>query len=346
MPKRFTYDEVLKSVDKISNGQTKLISEEYVDYHTPLLFQCSCGNVFERSYDKFKLGRIFCKTCSNELRAEKQRTDFEYIKSIISKYGCRYISGEYKNKGSILYLQCKCGNYFNKSWGAFKNGQDHCPECGRKRIAEYQRKYYPENAEEIFLEHGYIMIGNFINRDTEVECICSKGHKCNVILSNLLSRNSGCHICGLNRRSGENHSNYKGGISILDHIIRQNLNEWKGNIRDLYNHKCPITGRTKLDTTVHHLYSLNSIINDVVKYLGIQIKIYDTVSNNNLSETDINRIISEILKRHDNTIGILIDKNIHKKFHKKYGYGNNTPEQFDEFLRDNYSLTLNQIMKV
>lgn len=104
--------------------------------------------------------------------------------------------------------------------------------------------------------------------------------------------------------------------------------------------------KKKLNTTVHHLYSLSSIYNDVINELEMSTKLHNTIKNNNLSEKDKQLIISKVVEKHTNNIGILIDKDIHIAFHKQYGYGGNTPEQFDEFLRDNYSLTLNQIMKV
>ena len=133
---------------------------------------------------------------------------------------------------------------------------------------------------------------------------------------------------------------------MLDDDIRKSLIDWKNNIRTLYNHKCPITYKTNLDTVVHHLYSLSSIYNDVISELGMDIKLHDTIKNNNLSEQDKQLIISKVVEKHTNQIGILIDKDIHIEFHKQYGYGENTPQQFDEFLRNNYSITLDQILKV
>lgn len=347
MPKRFTYDEVLKSVDKISDKKTKLISTEYVNGRTPLLFQCQCGNTFNRSFDKFKLGRIWCNECIAKQNKERYRLDFDYVKTEIEKTGCKYISGKYENNDSKLYLQCRCGNYFYKSWGKFHFGQDRCKDCGNELVRESKRKYHSENAKEILTGYGYTMVGNFIDGATKVECICPKGHKCNIILSQLIyERHTGCLQCAQENRKGEKHPNYKGGISMLDDDIRKSLSNWKNNIREIYNHQCPITHREKLNTTVHHLYSLSSIYNDVIDELDLDVKLHDTIKNNCLSEKDKQLIISKVVEKHTNKIGILIDKDIHIAFHKQYGYGENTPEQFDQFLRDNYSLTLNQIMKI
>ena len=346
MPKRHTIDEICASVNKISNGKTKLISEEYVNNRTPLLFQCQCGNKFERSYEKFQRGRFKCEECSMEGVKNSLRSDVEYIKRSIEKTGCKYISGNYENSKSKLYLQCSCGNKFYKSWAKFMSGQQRCNDCGNKIAREAKRKYYPENAREILSQYGYTMIGNFIDGATKVRCICQQGHECDIVLSQLIyARHSGCLQCAQENRKGERHPNYKGGISMLDDDIRKSLSDWKNSIRKLYGHECPITHNNKLDTTVHHLYSLSSIYNEVISELGLKAKLHDTVKNNCLSETDKQLIISNVVQRHNNQTGILIDKDIHIAFHKQYGYGDNTPEQFDEFLCKNYNLTLKQIQK-
>lgn len=346
MPRKHTYDEICMAVKKISNNKTKLISEEYVNSRTPLLFQCQCGNKFERTYEKFQRGRFKCEDCSMKGVKETLRYDIEYIKSEIEKTGCKYISGEYENNKSKLYLQCKCGNKFYKSWGKFMSGQNRCSDCGKELVRESKRKYYLENAKEILSQYGYTMVGNFIDGATKVKCICNRGHECNIVLSALISsRHTGCIQCQRENQKGEGHPNYKGGISMLDDDIRKSLTNWKSHIRELYDHKCPISHRDKTDTVVHHLYSLSSIYNDAICELNMNIKLHETIKNNMLSEHDKQILISKILEKHINETGILIDKDIHVAFHKQYGYGGNTPDQFDEFLRNNYSLTLDQIIR-
>lgn len=346
MSKRLTYDEVLNYVNNISGGKTKLLSKKYINNRSPLLFQCACGETFERNFVNFRKGNMLCPKCCNEEVHKKARLDLDYIKSEINKSGCRYISGEYKNKDSKLYLQCTCGNYFYKSWDTFKRGQSHCPDCGRKKIAEFQRKYYLNDAQTILSQHGYKIIGNYVDSVTPVECICTKGHVCLIKLSDLIgTRHSGCKQCGIERRSGVNHYNYKGGVSLLDNVIRQNLSDWNNNIRKLYNHECPIMHTTKLNTVVHHLYSLNMIIQDVLREDKVQIQLFKPMNEIELYDKEIKKIISDVVNKHTNKTGILIDKDIHSAFHKQYGYGNNTPKQFDDFLKNNYSISLSQILK-
>lgn len=85
MPKRPTYDEICASVNKISDGKTKLISKEYVNSRTPLLFQCQCGKPFSRIYEKFSYGRVKCPDCTMESRKEKLKLDINDVISKIEK---------------------------------------------------------------------------------------------------------------------------------------------------------------------------------------------------------------------------------------------------------------------
>nr|ALO63174.1 putative HNH homing endonuclease [Chloromonas perforata] len=45
--------------------------------------------------------------------------------------------------------------------------------------------------------------------------------------------------------------------------------------------------------------------------------------------------------RYDINNGVVVTKEIHDKFHKVYGGGQNTPSQFNDFLKKNYNLTEN-----
>lgn len=52
MNKRWTIHEIKNFV--ANNSDSKLLSTEYHGFSQKLLFQCACGNQFEKTFTKFK----------------------------------------------------------------------------------------------------------------------------------------------------------------------------------------------------------------------------------------------------------------------------------------------------
>ena len=62
MSKRWTIGEINEFVDK--NSKSKLLSTEYHGFSQKLLFKCSCGNNFEKTFTKFKnKNQRKCEVC-------------------------------------------------------------------------------------------------------------------------------------------------------------------------------------------------------------------------------------------------------------------------------------------
>ncbi|MBM6821039.1 hypothetical protein H6A19_17195, partial [Clostridium saudiense] len=80
----------------------------------------------------------------------------------------------------------------------------------------------------------------------------------------------------------------------------------------------------------HHLKSFSEIVDEMIKILNIPI--YKTVGE--YSEEELNQMEVLILELHYKYgLGVVITKELHDEFHKSYGYGDNTPEQFNEFKK-------------
>ncbi|QFG01200.1 hypothetical protein PB01_14205 [Psychrobacillus glaciei] len=52
MNKKWTIESIREYVTK--NSDSVLLSKEYIGYSQKLLFKCSCGNNFEKTFTKFK----------------------------------------------------------------------------------------------------------------------------------------------------------------------------------------------------------------------------------------------------------------------------------------------------
>lgn len=104
---------------------------------------------------------------------------------------------------------------------------------------------------------------------------------------------------------GKNHPAFKGTPSRDFHNPSTDYYIWINAVRERVGRYCCVAG-SKKDLVVHHLYGWNAY-------------------------PDL---------RYDITNGIVLTKQIHKEFHDKYGYGNNTKEQFIHFLKEHYNMEI------
>lgn len=330
MPKKFTYQQVKNYVNEI--GESILLSCDYENSATPLSFQCKCGNKFNRTFAKFLYCKQYiCPTCARKNQAEKQKAPLQEIKEFISKSGCEYVSGEYKNNNSPLTIKCFCGNTFVKDFSHFKRGQNRCPQCGNKALKKARTKYSLEKAKDMLQKRGYALLENeYIDCQTPMRCTCEKGHEFTIKLAYFMNGHSGCKLCANESLKGENHYNYKGGESEVIDYFRKHLKEWKMTVAKKYNYVCALTG-SKKDCVVHHIISFNTILKEACEEtnLSLRQKIKD------YTKEEFERLEKAVMDKHTIDNGVLLQRKVHNRFHAIYGKGNNTKEQFLEFATNN-----------
>ena len=124
--------------------------------------------------------------------------------------------------------------------------------------------------------------------------------------------------------------------NYLSEYIRKRNKEWKKKSAKHCNYKCVITGERFQE--IHHLYGMNKIIQETLSDLNYP----ENTDISNLTQNDLDVILNHFYEVQDKySLGICLTKEIHKQFHNIYGYGDNTSEQFDEFiLSHNYSLNI------
>lgn len=113
----------------------------------------------------------------------------------------------------------------------------------------------------------------------------------------------------------------------LSEYVRRNNLEWKKeSIKDC-KYKCVLSGKRFDD--IHHIYGLNLILNETLEYLHIEVK--DTMDN--YSDEELKNILSTFREKQSKyPLGVCLSKEIHMLFHCNYGYGYNTPEQWEDFV--------------
>lgn len=238
----------------------------------------------------------------------------------------KFCSNECKHKNHTITNTIKC----------------KCDYCGKDIVrikSEYIRRDNHYCSEECKNNHHSLnMTGENHPRWSAIKCKCDY---CGRELYRNESRynsnqynycNSKC--LGLHKSMialGENNSNWRGGLSDktgkLYNILRNStIEEWRNESIKECNGKCVITKRNY--ECVHHLYSHNLIVEEVLDTLNLEVKDIEEYTSN-----EIIMMKQTCLELHYKYgLGVCLTNDMHDKFHTIYGYGNNTPKQFDEFL--------------
>ncbi len=105
---------------------------------------------------------------------------------------------------------------------------------------------------------------------------------------------------------------------------------WSKEVKEYYNYTCCLTG-SHSNIVVHHCRGFSLLFDETIELLGFEIK--DNFIDYSDDELIIftNKFIE--IQEYYNAY-VCITESVHKLFHKIYGYGDNTVEQWDEFVSD------------
>lgn len=196
MSKKYTYEEVKHFIEIESGSGCKLLSKEYKNNKTNLLFQCSCGNKFETTLQMFKMNsKHQCDKCTKEKSRKQRAFSYEEVKNFIetdSDSGCKLISREYNTSKDKIEIQCKCGNIFETTFSKFKyRSKRQCNKCGRKINTQNNLKWDLESARHEFENRKlYPLFDEYINNTVKYPAKTEDGYMVEISLANVLRGNT------------------------------------------------------------------------------------------------------------------------------------------------------------
>lgn len=307
---------------KINNIQLKLLSNEFKNSLNNLEFITPEG--YRVTY-KLNDIKIF-----NNIANLGNPYSIDNIKKFLINNNIQFklISKEYKGCFEKLELITKEGYKTVIKWASLKTGD----------IPDLFSKYNPYTIENIILwlnltKSEYKLVSTTY-KDSNEKLIfhCEKHGDFKISWSEMYSGKHGCKKCAIDKNKGENSWNWKGGISSLHDYLRHKIIDWKKESIRSCNYKCIITNANK-NKIIHHLYSFDRILQETVEIVNLPI--YQEI--NMYTQEELKLIEDTCLKLHyKHGLGVCLEKEIHNLFHRIYGHGNNTPEQFYEFKQRYY----------
>ncbi|MBK5239812.1 hypothetical protein [Clostridium sp.] len=216
MSRTLTYEFVKNYIEVESKSNCKLISTEYVNNHTFLDIQCSCGNTFHVGYDAFRNCNVrTCNECSNKIRKTlKPRKSYNDIKEYIeitSNSGCILltIKEDYKNKKQKIELQCACGDKFDVSFENFeRRNKRKCNKCSFSERANKAYLSYATVKEDIEGKNGNgctLISTEYIDAHTNLNIKCACGNMYSCTINDFISdkHQKQCGECSKKQSKGE-----------------------------------------------------------------------------------------------------------------------------------------------
>lgn len=151
----YTIDNI-KHYIELNNIKSELLSSEYNGNTNKMLWKCSCGKKFKKSWNNFYGGSHCCISCARLSQGLQRRKDIEEVISVIKENGYELYSDIDKNKvitSQKISLIDKDGYLYQTTWSHIRNGQK--PE-----------KFYNTNKYSIY------NINLFLEKERNGEYIC------------------------------------------------------------------------------------------------------------------------------------------------------------------------------
>jgi hypothetical protein len=281
-----------------------LLTGEYKGKQTRLKYVCKCGEVAETTFHVFKKSRG-CKKCGFKKISIKSKRSLSEIRGIYRQHGCELLEKEYKSTSTLMKFKCICGTISTKTLAAFKLVPE-CHNCMSEKERETNRLSYAQ-VETLFSSQGCKLTSpEYKGMYEALEYTCSCGNEVTKTLA-AFKMCAECPECYSAKRTGPNNWRWNPNLTDVEREesrSRASLPEqrkWKRLVyrRDRYKCRCCGSGKSN-SLRAHHLDGYNWCV----------------------------------VKRTDVDNGATLCDTCHKDFHKTYGYGNNTREQFDEWLRN------------
>lgn len=239
MPAKLTHSMVEQYVEQHKNG----LLSQYVNSNTKLKLKCHCGNIFSKTFERFKAAKHKgCQSCTSEAKSTAIKNSkthtIHHVRSVVENDGCKLLSTTYEGQGDMLSLECPCGSEFTRSFQQFmQHTPNRCSGCTGK-----VKKHSTDDVGEYLLSVGSVLLDPpYINNSYKHSFECNT---CSTPFSMRFadlkrSANPGqCPSCASIRVGRENR--------ISHNVVEQTVDRTGCSLLSQY-----ITGSTDMDIQCH-----------------------------------------------------------------------------------------------
>jgi 5-methylcytosine-specific restriction endonuclease McrA/uncharacterized protein YkuJ len=223
----------------------------------------------------------------------KKKFTTDFIQAEFEKEGYVLLTLDYINCEQELNYICPDKHKGSITWHSWKNG-GRCAECAGNKTLTI------EFAVEQFEKEGYTLLSKeYINCEQKLKYRCPKGHDGSISLHNW-KRGARCFACYLENNKGKGNPNYNPNLTDEDRLDRRlvpEYNSWRYLVKEKDGFTCQVCGQIGCYLVSHHLESYNN-------------------------NPDLRTVLGN---------GVCLCEKCHNDFHSRYGRGNNTRKQFEEF---------------
>ena len=300
MSKKYDIDYVKELVKDIS-GYT-LLEDKYVNNRTKMTGIDDNGYKYYFTLDSIK--RLKCSRFVDT--SNPYSIDNIKLWLINNNLKFKLLSTEYLGNGSknrdkyLLKLMCENGHILYRTWNDICSGVIRCEEC-RMRFKNHDE--FIHYTKSIYADE-YEILGTYTNSSSKIKI---KHNTCGTIFeirAEHFANGHGCPTSKCCKKHGNEHYRYNCNITDEERYSTRDLSSeyrnWRKSVYDKYSYTCDICHKkaaNDVNIVAHHL---------------------DSWDNN-------------IDKRYDISNGVVLCETCHKAFHGKYGYGNNSVYQYQEF---------------
>lgn len=246
------------------------------------------------------------------------------VKKFIESFNCKLLSNKYKNRDTLLSIQCQCGENMQISFGGFKQTKHKkCRKCAKKNECDKRRFSFDSVRNYIESKDCKLLSTTYENTYAKLHIQCKCGEQWQTTFKIFKKSPYGlCNVCA-SKKMGENKSG-----------IKSHLYGMKGKLHHNYN-KNPFKKKfTKLYTSPEYRAVREKVLlrdNCTCKKCGFIAKFKGEKRSLNMhhlfSKTNYQKWVFRLLNL------ITLCAECHINFHKQFGYSNNTPKQMKIYLK-------------